>query len=106
MSAILSFLAWEWVNIALEFAATAWVRLPRWILAVIGVNLATHPIFTVLLVTFGRSTAFVLSCEVVIICVEALLLMATYGFRRWRRLLLVSFLMNAASYLTGVLIAL
>ena len=106
MSAILCFLAWEWINIALEFAATAWVRLPRWILAVIGVNLATHPIFTVLLVTFGRSTAFVLSCEVVIVCVEALLLMAVYGFDKWRRLLAVSLTMNATSYLTGVFIAL
>ena len=106
MSAILGFLAWEWVNIAIEFAATAWVRLPRWFLAVVGVNLATHPIFTVLLVTFGRSTAFVLSCEAVIVCVEAVLLMAIYGSRYRRQMLLVSLLMNAASYLTGVLIAL
>ena len=106
MSAILSFLAWEWINIAIEFAATAWVRLPRWFFAIIGVNLATHPMFTFLLGLFGCSTAFVLSCEAVIVCVEAFLLMSIYWFDKWRRLFAVSLIMNGASYLTGVFIAL
>lgn len=106
MSAILGFLAWEWINISLEFAATAWVKLPRWFLAVVGVNLATHPVFTILLGTFGRSASFVLPCEAIIVCVEAILLMAIYGFNRWRRLLTLSFVMNGVSYVTGVLVML
>ena len=105
MSGFLYYLAWEWINIALEYMATAWVKLPRWWLAVIGVNLATHPAFIVLLDRFGHSTSFILPCEVVIVGIEALLLMAIYGFRRWRFLLGLSLLMNAASYLTGWAIA-
>ena len=104
MTAFLYYLVWEWINISLEYMATAWVRLPRWWLAVIGVNLATHPAFVVLLNRFGHSTFFVLPCEVVIVGIEALLLMAIYGFRRWRFLFGLSFLMNAASYLTGLVI--
>ena len=102
--AVAWFLVWEWINVALEFTATAWVRLPRWFLAVVGVNLATHPVFMFLLGTFGQSMSFVLPCEIAIVLVEAVLLMSIYGFRRWRLLLCVSFLMNAASYLTGVLL--
>ena len=104
MSAILGFLAWEWVNIALEYTATTWVKLPRWFVAVVGVNLLTHPLLMVLLSVFGYSTAFVLPCEVGVVLVEALVLMAIYGFRRWRYLLGAAFLMNAASYVTGLLI--
>ena len=48
--------------------------------------------------------AFVLPCEVAIVGVEALLLMAIYGFRRWRKMLGISLLMNATSYVTGLLI--
>ena len=106
MSAILGFLAWEWINIALEFTATAWVRLPRWWLAVVGVNLATHPLFTIVLGVFGRPIIVVLPCEAIIVCVEALALMAIYGFAKWRMLLAASLTMNVASYLTGVFIAL
>jgi len=106
MSAFLCFIAWEWINIALEFTATAWVKLPRWFLAVVGVNLATHPMFMYLLGAFGNSAAFVFSCEVAIFFVEAFLLMSIYGFRRWRLLIGVSFLMNAASCFTGVLLQL
>ena len=57
-----------------------------------------------LLGMFGQSTSFVLPCEIVIVLVEAVLLMSIYGFRRWRLLLCVSLLMNAVSYLTGVLL--
>ena len=104
MGAILYYLAWEWVNIALEYTAVAWVRLPKLFLAVVGVNLVTHPIFMCLLEQFGRDPMFILGCEVVIPVVEWLLLMAAYGRARWRLLLGVSFLMNAVSYVTGLLI--
>lgn len=104
MSALLYFGAWEWINIALEYTASAWVKLPRWFLAVVTVNLATHPAFMLVLARFGRSFPLVLSSEIVIALFEAMLLMLMYGFRRWRFLLAASFLMNMASYLTGVLI--
>ena len=104
MNAFLYYLAWEWINISLEYMATAWVKLPRWWLAVVGVNLATHPAFVVLLNRFGHSASFVLPCEIVIFGIESLLLMAIYGFCRWRFLFGLAFLMNAASYLTGLVI--
>ena len=103
MSFLLYFVVWEWINIALEYTASAWVKLPRWFLAVVAVNLATHPAFMLVLARFGRSLPLVLSCETVIALFEAILLMSMYGFKRWRFLLAASFLMNAASYLTGVL---
>ena len=104
MGAILYYLAWEWINIALEYTAVAWVRLPSLFLAVVGVNLVTHPIFMCLLDQFGRDPLFVLGCEVVIPVVEWLLLTAAYGRVRWRLLLGVSSLMNVVSYATGLLI--
>ena len=104
MKALCWFLAWEWINIALEYTATAWVRIPRWFLAVVAVNLATHPAFMFALGAFGRSAVFVFSCEVAIFLVEALILMIAYGCRRWRLLLFASLLMNASSYATGLLL--
>ena len=104
MKALGWFLAWEWINIAIEYTASSWVRLPRWILAVIVVNLATHPVFTFVARNFGRTLSFILPCELVIIIVEAFLLMALYGFGRWRILFLVSFAMNAVSCATGLLL--
>ena len=103
MSAICYFLAWEWINIALEYTAASWSRLPHLFLTVVGVNLVTHPLFTLLLARFGRSPRFVLPCEAVIFLVEWALLVVVYGRSRWRRLGLVALAMNAASYLTGVL---
>ena len=105
MKAFCWFLAWEWINIALEYTVTAWVRLPRWFLAVVTVNLMTHPVFTLALHVFGRSTPLVLSCEVAIVLAEALMLMAAYGSRRGRLLFAASLLMNGASYFTGLLIS-
>ena len=55
---------------------------------------------------FGRSPRFVVPCEAVIVLVEWTLLVAIYGCSRWRRLGLVAFVMNAASYGAGVLMAL
>lgn len=103
MKAICWFLVWEWINIALEFTATAWVRLPRWFLAVVAVNLATHPAFTLVLGAFECSMPFVFFCEVAISLAEALMLMIIYGFRCWRLLFCASLLMNCASYFTGLL---
>jgi hypothetical protein len=106
MKAICWLLVWEWINIALEYTATAWVRLPRWFLAVVAVNLVTHPAFTLALDAFDRSTPFVISCEIAIFLMEAFILMAAYGFRRWRLLLSAALLMNGASYITGLLMEL
>ena len=55
MTAFLRWLAWEWLNIALEYSATAWVRLPRWFLAVAAVNLVTHPLLMLLLLRSGTA---------------------------------------------------
>ena len=103
MRMALCFLAWEWINIALEYTAVAWTKLPRLGWAVIGVNLVTHPVFVLLLGVFGSETVFVVSCEAVIFAIEWALLVACYGLKRWRFLALVAFVMNAASYLTGIL---
>lgn len=103
MRMALCFLAWEWINIALEYTAVAWTKLPRLGIAVVGVNLFTHPVFVLLLGVFGSETVFVVSCEAVIFAIEWALLVACYGLKRWRFLALVAFVMNAASYLTGIL---
>ena len=103
MRMALCFLAWEWIKIALEYTAVAWTKLPRLGWAVIGVNLVTHPVFVLLLGVFGSETVFVVSCEAVIFAIECALLVACYGLKRWRFLALVAFVMNAASYLTGIL---
>lgn len=103
MRMALCFLAWEWINIALEYTTVAWTKLPRLGIAVVGVNLVTHPVFVLLLGVFGSETVFVVSCEAVIFAIEWALLVACYGLKRWRFLALVAFVMNAASYLTGIL---
>ena len=106
MSALVQFVIWEWINIALEYTAVSWSRLPHLFLTVVGINLVTHPIFTLLLVRFGRSPRFVVPCEAVIFFVEWALLVAVCGRSRWRRLGLVAFVMNAVSYGTGLLMLL
>lgn len=104
METLVRFIVWEWVNIALEYAASAWTKLPRFGWAVIGVNLFTHPAFTLLLELYGREAVFVIVCEIVIFLVEWVLLTAFYGIARWRFLIFVSFIMNAVSCCTGLLI--
>lgn len=106
MSALIQFVVWEWINIALEYTAVSWARLPRLFLTVVGVNLVTHPLFTLLLTRFGRSPCFVIPCEAVILLVEWALLVTVYGRNRWRRLGLVAFVMNTVSYGTGLLLEL
>lgn len=105
MTVLIQFVVWEWINIALEYTAISWSRLPRLFLTVVGVNLVTHPLFTLLLARFGRSPRFVLPCEAAIFLVEWVILVAVYGRTRWCRLGLVAFVMNAASYGTGLLMA-
>lgn len=111
MAALLHIIAWEWINIALECTATAWVRLPRFPLAVAGVNLVTHPLLMAILARFGRSPGLVLPCEAAIVSVEWAMLCAIYrtgcpgeGRPSRRFLFAVSFLMNAVSYGTGEVI--
>ena len=100
-----SILAWELLNISLEYTATAWwVQLPRWILATVTVNLATHPVLSILVMRFGTPLSLIVPCEIAIFIGEWFLLMALYGATRWRRLLLASFAMNATSYFTGLLL--
>lgn len=99
---IASFVAWEWINIALEYSAGAWLRMPRFFLAAVCVNLSTHPILMLLLASHGFSWPFVLICECTIVIVEWGLLICFYGRAHWRRLGLASLVMNSASFLTGL----
>ena len=106
MNELLYFAAWEWINIALEYTAVAWTRLPRLLPVVAGVNLATHPAFVFLHERFGRALPFILACEAVITLIEWLLLLAVYGRqKRAGFLACVSLLMNGVSYGTGVLLS-
>lgn len=106
MSDFLYYLGWEIINISLEYTAVAWAsgRLRRLFLAVVGVNLATHPLFVRALFVWGRDPAFIALCEVAILFLEWSLLVAVYGVRRWRVLFPVALAMNAASLGTGLLI--
>jgi len=102
------FLAWEWINIALEYAAVAWVRLPRFFLAVVGVNLVTHPVLMFLLQrvflveSFVDGPLTVLLCEVVVFLVEWACLVAVYGRAKARLLGKAALLMNCVSFATGL----
>ena len=93
-------------NIALEHAAPAgWVGSRRWMRAVVAVNLATHPLFTLALAHFGMSLSVILPCEVAIVFLEWVILLSFYGRYCASRLFFASIVMNATSYLTGVLIS-
>lgn len=103
MTAFLHFLAWEWLNVALEYSATAWVRLPHWFAAVVAVNLATHPALTFFLDRFGCAPSILFPAEGAVSMVEAVILMILY--RRHARpasLAGMAMLMNAASLATGL----
>lgn len=118
MAAIMHILAWEWINIALECTATAWVRLPRFPLAIAGVNLVTHPLLMLLLALWGREPRVVLPLEAAVVVAEWAMLCALYcgcgrqgpsddrTEARTSRCFVfaVSLLMNAASYGTGLLL--
>ena len=108
MAVIMHIIAWEWINIALECTATAWVLLPRFPLAVAGVNLITHPILMALLARWGRSPAVVLLCEATVVLAEGAMLCVLYrhgdAAPSRRRLFLISLAMNSVSYDTGLLL--
>ncbi len=103
---LIYYAAWEWLGISLEYTAGSWSRLPRFFWATVCVNLATHPLFVFLVETVSRSAAFVVPCEVVICLVEWGLLCAMYRQHSRLRLLAVSAVMNATSYLTSILMTL
>lgn len=105
---IVYFLAWEWINIALEYASVAWVRLPRFFLAVVGVNLVTHPTLIFLLKrvflieSFVDGPLTVFLCEVVVFLVEWACLVAVYGRVKAWLLGKAALLMNCVSFATGL----
>ena len=101
-STICYYLAWEWLNFAVEFTATAWVRLARWPLAVLAANLATHPAFTYLCGIYGDDRTFLVMAESAIFIVEALILTAIYRKIRIWKAFALSFLMNGTSLATGL----
>ena len=104
MNAVLALFAWEWINIAIEFTAVAWTRLPHLFLAVVGVNLLTHPVFMLVRPALGDETSAIICCEIVIALVEWTCLAAMYGWSRFRLCGAMAFTMNAASYITGLLL--
>ena len=106
LTEIVQALVWEWVNIALEYTSVAWVRLPRFWLAVVCVNLLTHPVLMCLLTHFGHETGFILACEGGVVLVEWMVLVIVYGRQKLWFLGGLAFLMNTVSYGTGVLLGL
>ncbi len=102
------FLAWEWINIALEYTSVAWVRLPRFFLAVAGVNLVTHPALMFLLQRvflvdgFADGPLTVLLCEAGVFLVEWVCLVTVYGRANARLLWKAALLMNCVSFATGL----
>ena len=100
-------IAWEWVNIALEIATTSWVRLTRFPLAVAVANIATHPLLMVAVNRWGRDPAIVLPLEAAAVAVEWAILAGIYRNKASHRILLAaSFVMNAVSFGTGILLSL
>ena len=95
----------DWLAIALEFAATAWVRLPHWFLALACVNMLTHPALTYAVHRIGYSMPVVASGELLVVLVEGAVLALLYRGRApgWRMFLVAAW-MNAVSYATGVLL--
>ena len=102
MKTVLALLAWEWINIAIEFTTVSWTRLPRLFWAVVGVNLLTHPVFMLMLPVLNGETSTVLVCEFVIVLVEWACLVAIYGWSRFRLCGVMALTMNAVSYITGL----
>ena len=95
--------AYYLLNVSLEFTASFWVRRNRWLGAVALVNLVTYPAFFFTSPALLKTTYGIPIAEAVIVLVEGTGLVALYGFKDWRRLYLVSFVMNAFSYGVSVL---
>lgn len=99
------FMAGEWLTLALEYASTAWVKLPHWFWAVMSVNLLTHPALMYVVMRLGASSAVVLTGEVSVVLIEGAVLSVLYRRRwSWWRLFAVSAWMNAVSYFTWELL--
>lgn len=95
------FLAGEWLTLALEYAATAWIRLPRWFWALMTVNLTTHPALMYAVHRAGLSCQVVVFGELSAVLAEGAMLSIMY--RRacsWWKMFAVSAWMNAVSYYT------
>ena len=98
-------IALEWINVSLEYTAVCWVKLPRLFLAVLAVNLATHPAFMVFLPRFHGNFLRVLAAEMVIWLVEGIVLAIIYRRKAGIPFLFfMAFLMNTVSYGTGLLL--
>ena len=96
-------LAWEWLNFALEYTATARVELPRWGWAVLAVNLASHPALMAVLECRGDGLRTVLWAEAAVVLLEWGLLALFYRKRRSVRALGgIALWMNAVSFATGL----
>ena len=95
--------AYYLLNVSLEFTASFWVRRDRWLGAIALVNLITYPAFFLAAPSLLETAYGIPIAEAVIVLVEGTGLVALYGFRDWRRLYLVSFVMNAFSYGVSVL---
>lgn len=101
---VLFYFAGDFLAVALEFAATAWVRLPRWFMALVTVNLCTHPALTYAVSRLGRTPAVIIVGETLVVLVETGLLKLLYRRQAVStgRFFLIALWMNAVSYLVGV----
>ena len=95
--------AYYLLTVSLEFTASFWVRRNHWLGAVALVNLVTYPAFFFTSPALLKTTYGIPIAEAVIVLVEGMGLSALYGFKDWRRMYLVSFVMNAFSYGVSVL---
>lgn len=86
------------------------LRSEKEVLAVAAVNLLTHPVFYG--GAFMRFPSFfwrdygwgLLAAESLVIAIEAALLKFAMTGRKWKELLLISFLMNTGSFIYGVVL--
>lgn len=106
MSKCLWYLAWEWINISLEYTVTSWIRFPKWFWVVMTVNLVSHPALMFLLGRFGHNPRVLFPAEATVVLLETALLYLFY--RRQASLVRIagiSLLMNATSFATGLALA-
>jgi len=101
---VLYSIAWEWINICLEYTSISWLRLPKRFLSVLYVNLLTHPLFVLCFPDAGQNGKELILCEIVIFLVEGVVLTLFYERHKWKQTFLAAFVMNASSCLTGVLL--
>lgn len=105
LASLLYYIAWEWINVAIEYTAGSWSRLPRFFAATVLVNLLTHPLLTIMLLWQGPSVILVLTGEVLAFLVEAAVLKLLYRRLAWGRVLSISFAMNVTSFVTGLFVS-